>query len=640
MTPDQILQIVVALLVAQPDTTAFQPLMSGGYDAHFPVTIEACPRPLPAADIEGQTVICGRIDVPENHGAPDGNRVDLAFAVLKARSLSPAPDPVVYLHGGPGGRAVPDLAFNAGLFDHLRDRRDLVLFDQRASGISARTVACTNTLADNIIELAKDEPDSDAPDPLALCLNEVESSGIVLPDYNTTQNAKDVRALMTGLGYPVYNAYGISYGTKLGLEMLRSAPEGLRAVILDSIAPPDVRSYDTNGVPLDLAIGAVVDQCAADVACVAAFPDFEETVLTAADKLKETPFPATATRPAIDLTTLINLFAERNSIVTNRRQTSFIPAIVSEWAAGTTQLYDLYVAGKLTPAQTPDTMITPFIDKVPSDQLVMAYAALNKAEELRRFNTASEILLQQISALSVAPADLTQLESTLDKAISASLTGLDANTLIAMAKAYGRFVGATPDKAAIEAFVETYIPEPSLSGIKTIIAAMSSSDVAAFYARAQRDTSPYFDKLRESLDLAIYACQEDIPFNSREGFEAMSEAYRFPFVRADADSTLEFYDICDNFTPAPREGFNTRVSSDRPVLALAGLNDTQTNGDAADYVLATMSNGQAVTFPEAGHGVLQFSQCAKDIGAAFIDDPMAKVDTSCTKALVPTFVVP
>ncbi|WP_193335053.1 alpha/beta fold hydrolase [Devosia beringensis] len=643
MSPEQILTIVTTLLSAQPDNAAFQTLMTGGHDARYPVTIEACPRPLPAADIEGQTVICGRIGMPENHDNPEGNRLDLAFAVLKARSLAPAPDPVVYLHGGPGGRAVPDIAFNAGLFDNLRERRDLVLFDQRASGISARTVTCANTLADNIVELGRTTPDAnadpDAPDPLKLCLDEIESSGIVLSDYNTTQNAHDVRALMTGLGYPQYNAYGISYGTKLGLELLRADPDGLRAIVLDSISPPDARAYDTNSVSADLAIGAVVDQCAADTACAAAFPDFEQTLNAVAAKLAETPFPATNTPPEIDVMTLINLFEDRNSLATNRQQTSYIPAIVDEWSKGTTQIYDLYVAGKLTPAQTPDTIIAPFIDKVRNEELIMGYALLNKAEELRRFNVALDILLQEVSTLSVT-ADYTQLESELDKAMTAALADMDVNTMIAMAKAYGRLAFAQPDKAAIEAFVAAYMPEQHLGPMQAMIAAMTAGDVTAFFAAARRDTGKYFDKLANTMDLAIYACQEDIPYNSLEGYQAAAARYRFSFLTADDAAIQELYDTCANFTPAPREGFHERVSSDLPVLALAGLNDTQTNNDAADYVAETMANGQAVTFPETGHGVIQFSQCAKDIAAAFIEDPMSPVNSSCTAALKASFATP
>lgn len=640
MSPDQIVTIVTALLTAQPDNAAFQTLIAGGYDTRYPVTIEDCPRPLPPADIEGQTVICGRIDLPENHASPEGNRLDIAFAVLKARSLSPAADPVVYLHGGPGGRAVPDIAFNSSMFDNLRERRDLVLFDQRASGISAQTVTCVNALADSIIDLARlqsgQEPDEDAPDPLKLCLDEIESSGVVLSDYNTTQNAHDVRALMTGLGYPEYNAYGISYGTKLGLELLRTNPEGLRSIVLDSISPPDARAYDTNTISADLAIGAVVDQCAAEPACAAAYPDFEKTLNEVAAKLADTPFPATNTRPEINVMTLINLFEDRNSVLTNKKQTAYIPGIVSEWNEGTTQIYDLYVAGKLTPAETPDTIIAPFVDKVRNEELVMGYALLNKAEELRKFNAALDILMQEVSALSVA-GNLTQLNTQLDQAITTAIPDMDVNTMIAMAKAYGRLAFATPEKDAISAFVAAYIPEQHLEAMQTLIAAMSDEDVAAFFSSARRDTGKYFDNLANTMDLAIYACQEDIPYNSLEGYEEVAKTYRFPWLVTDDDSIKGLYDTCANFTPAPREGFHERVSSDLPVLALAGLNDTQTNNNANDYVAETMSNGQSVTFPESGHGVIQFSQCARDIAAAFLENPEAEVNSACTERLKATF---
>ena len=108
MTPDQIIATVMALLAAEPADKAFPVIAGGGAVAAYPVTIEACPRPLPAAEVEGKTVICGRVDVPEDHDSPEGPRIKLSFAVLKAHTESPAPDPLVYLHGGPGGGAVRD----------------------------------------------------------------------------------------------------------------------------------------------------------------------------------------------------------------------------------------------------------------------------------------------------------------------------------------------------------------------------------------------------------------------------------------------------------------------------------------------------------------------------------------------------
>jgi len=50
-------------------------------------------------------VICGRIDVPESHDAPNGKIVPRALALLKTCSRSPSPDPVIHLHGRPGGHA-------------------------------------------------------------------------------------------------------------------------------------------------------------------------------------------------------------------------------------------------------------------------------------------------------------------------------------------------------------------------------------------------------------------------------------------------------------------------------------------------------------------------------------------------------
>lgn len=47
-----------------------------------------------------------------------------------------------------------------------------------------------------------------------------------------------------------------------------------------------------------------------------------------------------------------------------------------------------------------------------------------------------------------------------------------------------------------------------------------------------------------------------------------------------------------------------------------------------------------VLFPETGHGAIRYSQCAKDIGAAFFNNLEAKIDTACIQDLLPQFVLP
>ena len=68
------------------------------------------------------------------------------------------------------------------------------------------------------------------------------------------------------------------------------------------------------------------------------------------------------------------------------------------------------------------------------------------------------------------------------------------------------------------------------------------------------------------------------------------------------------------------------MTSDIPALVLYGLNDTQTSSADALDTAANLGNARALGFPEAGHGALIFSQCAKDIGAAFLESADQRVD--------------
>lgn len=174
-----------------------------------------------------------------------------------------------------------------------------------------------------------------------------------------------------------------------------------------------------------------------------------------------------------------------------------------------------------------------------------------------------------------------------------------------------------------------------------LFAAMTEEDIAAFYERARTDSANLTAQSRMMFTLGIIACQEDYPFNSREGYDAVAADYRFPVIDAGTrESTLVLYDFCDLFEKHPREGFHDPVVSDIPVLAMAGTKDTKTNPDAAEKVVRTLSNGQAVLFSEAGHAVIQFSQCARDVALGFIETPDAPVNTACVDALKPQFYVP
>ncbi len=148
MTPDQIVAFVLALTSPVPVDPLFPVIGAGGANPSYPVVAAPCPRPLAPFEIEGRTVACGKISVPEDHENPEGRRIDLAFMIFKSRSQSPAPDAVVHLHGGPGVGIVARASLTTTFFEHLRGRRDVVAFDQRGVDQSASSVSrCFDTLA-------------------------------------------------------------------------------------------------------------------------------------------------------------------------------------------------------------------------------------------------------------------------------------------------------------------------------------------------------------------------------------------------------------------------------------------------------------------------------------------------------------
>jgi hypothetical protein len=60
------------------------------------------PTPCRSFDLDEEGAECGFLIVPENRDDPGKRILRLAVAILKSRSASPHPDPVIYLHGGPG----------------------------------------------------------------------------------------------------------------------------------------------------------------------------------------------------------------------------------------------------------------------------------------------------------------------------------------------------------------------------------------------------------------------------------------------------------------------------------------------------------------------------------------------------------
>ncbi len=128
--------------VALPNEPAFEPA--------------PCPFTLPPDEKEGETVVCGFVNVPEIHGEPDSGTIRLAVVVFKSKSGTPKPDPVILLAGGPGEKTVENAANVLSILDQFRGERDIIVFDQRGVGQSEPALECpefVQAILDNMDEL-------------------------------------------------------------------------------------------------------------------------------------------------------------------------------------------------------------------------------------------------------------------------------------------------------------------------------------------------------------------------------------------------------------------------------------------------------------------------------------------------------
>ncbi|HEX6137409.1 MAG TPA: alpha/beta hydrolase [Casimicrobiaceae bacterium] len=213
-----------------------------------------------------QAVRCGTLDVPEDRRRPEGRRLSIFVAVLPANTLSPKPDPLVLLAGGPG-QAATTLGPFAAQLAAVRRTRDIVLVDQRGSGRSS-PLACPAFAPDEHAEF-----DIDPVPKSLLCAWQLAKKGVDASQYTTAAWVADLEAVRAALGYRQLNLWGGSYGTRVAQEYLRRHPDRVRSVVLDGVAPPSMRiSFDVWRTRDD-ALDGVIAACRASRPCAKAHPD-------------------------------------------------------------------------------------------------------------------------------------------------------------------------------------------------------------------------------------------------------------------------------------------------------------------------------------------------------------------------------
>jgi pimeloyl-ACP methyl ester carboxylesterase len=230
------------------------------------------------------SAFCAPFRVPEDRELPNGRQIDLRLALIRSTAAAADRDIVVFLAGGPGQAAIDAWPQIAGALAPLRKHHHILLLDQRGTG-GSNGLLCKPGQEDAV---------ADALDIEAIrkstrdCLAAVADKADVR-HYATTDAVADLEALRQALGGPMFDLVGVSYGTRMAQQYAMRHPEGVRSIVLDSVAPNELVLGQDFARNLDDALKAQFAQCTQNAACNKAFGDPYASLMKLRDALRAKP---------------------------------------------------------------------------------------------------------------------------------------------------------------------------------------------------------------------------------------------------------------------------------------------------------------------------------------------------------------
>jgi len=200
------------------------------------------PYSLKTYDQQEHPAELGKLWVPENRSKSAGRLIQLALVRLKSTSAKPQP-PIVFLAGGPGvpGIGMARVPIYFQLFERLQGIADVILLDQRGTGLSTPSLQCakTNTPLPADMWETREKAAQALTGLVRSCAEHWSTQGVDVTAYNTNASADDLEDLRRALGVERLSLLGHSYGTSLALAAIRRHGEHFNRVILASVQGPD-----------------------------------------------------------------------------------------------------------------------------------------------------------------------------------------------------------------------------------------------------------------------------------------------------------------------------------------------------------------------------------------------------------------
>lgn len=265
------------------------------------VSLEPCEVP-GASEGAKEKARCGSYEVFENRATKKGRKVALKIVVFPATGQDRAADPLFYISGGPGSSATEDAPYVAQGYAKIRERRDLVFVDQRGTG-GSNPLDCDLFDPQDLQSYLGDYfPLGD----VRRCRERLETKAD-LRLYTTRIAMDDLDEVRAALGYGRINIVGASYGTRAAQVYLKHHGEHVRAVILHGVSPTGQLMPRDFPQHTERALDGVMDECAEDEACRAAFPQLRAEVKAVLERLRRGPVEVDVKHPQTGKSTPVKL---------------------------------------------------------------------------------------------------------------------------------------------------------------------------------------------------------------------------------------------------------------------------------------------------------------------------------------------
>ena len=227
---------------------------------------------------------CGSYEVFENRTAAKGRKISLKIVVLPAKGPDRAPDPFIYIPGGPGSSATEEAPDIAQAFAKIHEHHDLLFVDQRGTGGS-------NPL--NCEMFNAQDPGSYFGyffplEAVKKCREQLEQKAD-LTLYTTPLAMDDLDEVRAALGYENLNLFGASYGTRAVLVYMKRHPTHVRTAMLQGVAPTNEYMPLAFAKHNERALQGVIAECAGDEICHKAFPNLRTEAKGVLERLLKGP---------------------------------------------------------------------------------------------------------------------------------------------------------------------------------------------------------------------------------------------------------------------------------------------------------------------------------------------------------------